>query len=173
MHSGLFFSHLSRPFPSLLRGPGILKSHGNGRSGGSFGRAVRCVFVVSVVSYESPRPLDALTIQLLCKKTDKNLKILIFFIANRGNSGGLKKSLKNKKHEITLSRPHQNNVFPGFLGFWRSLLGVNNSFHVFEENQIRRLGGRQSIIFSRIFTLLTKIMFFLSDLMKRRTVDTF
>ena len=31
--------------PSLLRA-GILKSHENGQSGGSFGRAVRCVFVV-------------------------------------------------------------------------------------------------------------------------------
>ena len=38
----------------------ILKSHGNGQSGGSFGRSVRCGFVVSVVLHEfvySPSPL--------------------------------------------------------------------------------------------------------------------
>ena len=47
---------------------GILKSHGNGQSGGSFGRWVGRDFVVSVVLYEfrySPSPFK---IDVTCQK---------------------------------------------------------------------------------------------------------
>ena len=63
--------NLRRPPPSLLRF-GILKSHGNGQSGGSFGRSVRCGFVVSVALHEfgySPSPLK---IDATYEKTEKN-----------------------------------------------------------------------------------------------------
>ena len=55
-----------RPPPSLLRGPGILKSHGNGQSGGSFRRAVRCGFVVSSVLHEFEDPPSPLKIDATC-----------------------------------------------------------------------------------------------------------
>ena len=57
--------------------------------------------------------------------------------------------------------------------FRRPLLGANNDFHFLEKHEIRRLGGHQSIVFSRISTLLKKNMTFLSDLMKHRGTDTF
>ena len=63
---------LRTALPSLLR-RGILKSHGNGQSGGSFGRSVRCGFVVSVVLYEfgySPSPFK---IDVTCQKKLKNV----------------------------------------------------------------------------------------------------
>ena len=59
--------------PSLLRA-GILKSHDNGQSGGSFGGCVRCGFVVSAFSQQfrySPSPLK---IEATYKKTEKKLK---------------------------------------------------------------------------------------------------
>ena len=58
---------------AMLRGPGILKSHDNGQSGGSFGGCVRCGFVVSWVLQEfrySPSPLK---IDATYKKTEKNM----------------------------------------------------------------------------------------------------
>ena len=69
-----FCRNFSSPGPSLLRGPGILKSHGNGQFGGSFRRCVRCDFVVSVVLHEfrySPSPLKT---DATYKKTEKTEK---------------------------------------------------------------------------------------------------
>ena len=55
-----------------------LKRHGNGQSGGSFERCVRCGFVVSVFLHEfgySPSPLK---IDATYKKTEKKLKNMFF-----------------------------------------------------------------------------------------------
>ena len=65
MKKYMFFSHFWTPPPSLLR-PGILKSHGNGQSGGSFRRAVRCGFVVSAVLHEFEDPPRPLKIDATC-----------------------------------------------------------------------------------------------------------
>ena len=47
-------------------------------------------------------------IQHSCQKNEKNMKIRIFFVVNRVNSGVLNKKQKISKSEIRLSRAHQN-----------------------------------------------------------------